>query len=94
MVTRNGLERLLLCVVLIGGLFVSALSSSALDNTGFEVPDQGSTGFEYAPAGASWGFSATTAGLSGPNGPWKCNSTSPDPLGDQFAYLQRASSIT
>ena len=93
MVTRNGLRRVLLSSFVIGGLFVSGLSSSALDNSGFEVPDKGNTGYEYEPAGASWGFSAT-AGVSGPNGPWKCNSTSPDPLGDQFAYLQYDASIT
>ena len=93
MTTKNSFKNVLLCVSIICGLFVSALSSSALDNAGFEVPDKGNPGWEYAPAGASWGFSAT-AGLSGPNGPWKCNSTSPDPLGNQFAFLQYDASIT
>ncbi|MFT5122079.1 MAG: hypothetical protein ACI97B_000706 [Verrucomicrobiales bacterium] len=68
-------------------------SARALDNTGFEVPDQGDTGFQYTPPAASWTFSAQ-AGLSGPNGPWRASTVSPDPLGDQFAYLQAASSFS
>ena len=79
----------------VGGLFFAATPVSALNNTGFEAPDKGDTvtGYEYAPPGATWGFSAK-AGLSGPNAPWKCASTSPDPLGNQFAYLQYDASIT
>ncbi len=82
-----------LMAAVIGGLFFAATPVSALNNTGFELPDKGDTGYEYAPAGATWGFSAK-AGLSGPNAPWKCASTSPDPLGNQFAYLQYDASIT
>jgi len=80
-------------VAVVGALIFAATPVSALDNTGFETPDKGDAGWEYAPAGASWGFSAK-AGLSGPNGPWKCNSVSPDPLGNQFAYLQYDATIT
>ena len=68
-------------------------TASALDNSGFEVPDQGDTRFAYGPAGATWSFTGG-GGLSGPNGPWKCDSTSPDPLGDQFAYLQGVAAIS
>jgi hypothetical protein len=64
-----------------------------IDNSGFEVPDQGDAGFEYTPSGALWTFS-DGSGLSGPEGPWACNSTSPDPLGDQFAYMQGATAIS
>jgi hypothetical protein len=59
---------------------------------GFESPDQGDTGYTYTPTGTAWTWSAN-AGLSGPNGPWYCDSTSPDPLGNQFAYLQHDASI-
>jgi hypothetical protein len=64
-----------------------------LGNAGFEVPDQGASGYAYQPAGATWTF-ASGSGLSGPTGPWKCDSTSPDPLGDQFAYMQGATTIS
>ncbi|MDP6525987.1 MAG: Ig-like domain-containing protein [Kiritimatiellia bacterium] len=80
--------------VAVAALFVTAVSAGALDNPGFEVPDQGAGGHTYAPAGASWTFTPAQSGLSGPNGPWKCNSTSPDPLGDQFGYLQNVSTIS
>ena len=75
-------------------LILAAGPAGALDNSGFEVPDKGDAGWEYAPAGASWAFTPAKSGLSGPGGPWRCNSTSPDPLGDQFAYLQRDSTIS
>jgi len=58
-------------------------------NPGFETPDQGDSAYGIPPSGGIWTFSGGS-GLSGPNGPWKCDSTSPDPLGDQFAYLQGA----
>jgi hypothetical protein len=64
-----------------------------IDDPGFEVPDQGDAGFEYNPSGAIWTFT-DGSGLSGPDGPWACDSTSPDPLGDQFAYLQGAAAIS
>ncbi len=80
--------------VAMAALFVTAISASALDNPGFEVPDKGTGGWEYAPVGATWTFTPAKSGLSGPNGPWKCNSTSPDPLGDQFGYLQEISIIS
>jgi len=92
MVIGNDLRPAFLGVFVIVGLFVSALSAGALDNAGFEVPDKGGAGYEYEPAGASWAFSPG-AGVAGPNSSWKCDSTSPDPLGDQFAYLQNAASI-
>ena len=63
----------------------------ALENSGFEAPDQGNS-WSYAPAGSSWAPTAS-AGLSGPVGPWIADNTSPDPAGDQFAFLQRAASI-
>ena len=93
MTTTHRFRTHLLCASVIVGFVCSVLSVGALENTGFEAPDKGSSGYEYEPAGASWNFSPK-AGLSGPNGPWKCNSTSPDPLGDQFAYLQYDASIT
>jgi hypothetical protein len=79
----------------IGILALTAIPAHALNNTGFETPDKGdaTTGWQYAPTGASWVFSAS-AGLAGPNSPWKCNSVSPDPLGNQFAFLQYGASIT
>ena len=91
--TARSVRTLLLCTAVIGGLGFFAHSSIALENAGFELPDKGGAGFEYEPSGASWTFSAA-AGLAGPDSVWKCNSTSPDPLGDQFAFLQRAASIT
>jgi len=71
-----------------------------LRNLGFESPDFGTNGWKYGVLGGSpmtlgelavavWTFGGG-AGLSGPNGPWKANNTSPDPLGDQFAFLQGA----
>jgi len=83
-----------------GAITLSAVTASALSNTGFETPDYGTTGWSYAPSGATWGFTpldsgaGVGAGLSGPGGPWACSSTSPDPLGNQFAFLQRASCIS
>ena len=74
-------------------LVLTVTTGHALDNPGFEVPDKGAGGWEYAPGGASWTF-APSAGVSGPNGPWRCNSVSPDPLGNQFGYLQNASTIS
>jgi predicted secreted protein len=95
MIIKPQLGTVTILVALISGLFFAATPVSALDNTGFETPDKGdaTTGWAYAPAGASWGFSAK-AGLSGPNAPWKCASISPDPLGNQFAFLQYDASIT
>lgn len=93
MTKKQQVRNVTMLVTVIGGLFFAATPASALNNTGFETPDKGDTGYEYAPAGATWGFSAK-AGLSGPNAPWKCGSTSPDPLGNQFAYLQYDASIT
>ena len=84
--------------VITAALTLAAVSAGALENRGFETPDQGTTGWSYAPAGATWGFtpqgSNQGAGLAGPTTPWRCNNTSPDPMGDQFAYLQRNSCIT
>jgi len=72
----------------------------ALDNPGFEFPDKGSGGWEYfrtMDAGeltaAVWTYTGAGPGLSGPTGPWKATDNSPDPLGDQFAYLQGAAAI-
>lgn len=95
MTKKLQLRTVTMLVTVIGGFFFAATPVSALNNTGFETPDKGdaSNGYEYAPAGASWGFSAK-AGLSGPNAPWKCASISPDPLGNQFAYLQYDACIT
>ena len=66
-----------------------SISPATYYDGGFETPDQGDTGWNYYPnfSGSPWTFSDGT-GLSGPGGPWRCNSTSPDPLGDQFAFLQ------
>lgn len=80
-------------VVFNGAVFVATVAG-ALGNAGFEVPDQGSAGFQYAPDGASWAFTPGKSGLAGPDSPWKCGNLSPDPQGDQFAYLQGASMIT
>jgi len=86
--TEQGLALVVMALVL------ANVQAHALDNPGFEVPDKGAGGWEYAPAGASWTFTAAKSGLSGPNGPWKCSSTSPDPLGDQFGFLQDVSTIS
>jgi hypothetical protein len=95
MTIRQQVRTLTTLATVIGGLFFAATPVSALDNTGFETPDKGdaTTGWAYAQTGATWGFSAK-AGLSGPNAPWKCASISPDPLGNQFAFLQYDASIT
>lgn len=76
-----------------GVLVCAVTSAEALENTGFETPDQGSSDFAYTPANALWTFSAK-AGVGGPTSPWKCNNISPDPLGDQFAFLQNMATIT
>jgi hypothetical protein len=68
-------------------------TAEVVDSYGFEVPDQGDSGWAYTPTGSVWTFTGGS-GLSGPNGPWKCNSTSPDPLGDQFAFLQGTAAIS
>ena len=82
-------------------LVLAACTAHALDNPGFEMPDKGAGGWEYFDtmdagelAAAVWTHTGAGAGLSGANGPWKCDSTSPDPLGDQFAFLQAAASIS
>jgi hypothetical protein len=59
---------------------------------GFELPDQGDAGFTYGPNGTPWSFA--NSGYSGPNGPWYCDSTSPDPLGNQFAFLQGVAAMS
>ena len=75
-----------------------------LRNPGFESPDFGTSGWKYGVsggspmtlaelAGAVWTFGGG-AGLSGPNGPWKANDTSLDPLGDQFAFLQGPATVS
>ena len=74
---------------LTAGLLLSAIPAHALDDPGFETPDKGDAGWEYRPVGGLWNY-VGGAGVSGPNGPWKCNSVSPDPLGDQFGFLQGA----
>lgn len=69
----------------------------SLENSGFETPDQGSTGYTNNPTGVDgWTFTQITgvAGLSGPDGPWECSTYSTDPLGDQFAYLQKQATIS
>ncbi|MDD2600416.1 MAG: Ig-like domain-containing protein [Kiritimatiellae bacterium] len=96
---RNQIKKAVLCSAAICGIFLAATSANALNNTSFEAPDKGDKGYEYAPAAASWVFSnipsaGRGAGLSGPNGPWKCDNISPDPGGDQFAFLQRDARIT
>ena len=73
-------------------LTTTSQAGAGLINTGFETPDKGTNGWSYAPTDATWAFAAG-AGLSGPNGPWKADNTSPDPLGDQFAYLQGVATI-
>jgi len=73
-------------------MFSCTVPLAALSNGGFETPDQGASGFDRFPAGADWAFNG--AGVAGPSSPWKCNSTSPDPSGDQFAFLQDSSSIS
>ena len=72
---------------------------NALDNPGFELPDKGSSGWEYFStmnagelAAAVWSYTGG-GGLSGPAGPWRAANTSPDSLGDQFAYLQGTGTI-
>jgi hypothetical protein len=65
----------------------------ALENSGFEIPDQGDAAFQYRPTGGTWTF-LDGAGLSGPNSTWKAMDNSPDPLGDQFTYLQAVASIS
>jgi hypothetical protein len=95
MTKKQQVRTITMLATMVGGLFFAANPVSALDNTGFETPDKGdaTTGWAYAQTGATWGFSAK-AGLSGPNAPWKCANTSPDPLGNQFAFLQYDASIT
>ncbi len=96
MITQNRIKTVLTLAAVAMAIFLTAGSASALDNSGFETPDQGDSGYTnpYPPTGVDgWTFTGGS-GLSGPNGPWKCNSTSPDPLGDQFAYLQGAASIS
>jgi hypothetical protein len=81
---------------LVKAAVIPAGSVSALDNSGFEVPDQGDNGYTnpYPPTGVDgWTFTGGS-GLSGPDGPWRCQSDSPDPLGDQFAYLQGTAAIS
>jgi beta-lactam-binding protein with PASTA domain len=68
-------------------------SDQVVDSYGFEVPDYGDSGWAYRPTGSVWTFIGGS-GLSGPNGPWKCNSTSPDQAGDQFAFLQGVATIS
>ena len=94
MTARHPIKNWISCAAVAGVLLFAGPMTHALENTGFEAPDQGTTGFTYEPAGASWSFSAGSAGLAGPGSVWKCNSTSPDPQGDQFAYLQLEASIT
>lgn len=91
--THRTMKSVILQAAVAGCLVFAASMADALENTGFEVPVQAAGGYKYTPAGASWSFSAS-AGLSGKDGPWKCNSISPDPLGAQFAYLQGAASIS
>jgi len=93
--TKNRIKTMLTITVMAMAIFLMAGSASALDNPGFEVPDYGESNWAYGGdiSGASWTFTEN-AGLSGPGGPWRCTSTSPDPLGDQFAFLQRVSSIS
>jgi hypothetical protein len=84
-----------------GGAFVVTYTVSTgpvpqvVDSYGFETPDQGdgTWDFTYNPTGSVWTFTGGS-GLSSPNGPWKCNSTSPDPLGNQFAYMQGTAVIS
>jgi hypothetical protein len=85
--------RIIKHVMLIAMLLSSAVPVFALSNTGFETPDEGASGWEKPPSGAVWTFTGG-GGVGGPNSPWKCNSTSPDPLGDQFAFLQNSATIT
>jgi hypothetical protein len=76
-------------------------------NSGFEMPDTtGMNDFElhnaaygfdpvYAAefATAIWTFTGGS-GFAHPPSPWECYSISPDPLGDQFALMQGAASIS
>ncbi|MBT3295394.1 MAG: fibronectin type III domain-containing protein [Verrucomicrobia bacterium] len=91
------LRSMLMAVIV--GLAMNSSLAVTLENTGFETPDFG-TGWEYFKdmnagelSSAVWTFTGG-AGLAGPGSPWVCNSTSPDPLGDQFAYLQGGASVS
>lgn len=75
---------------------LGAQSSDAnVVNGSFETPDKGTNGWNYESGlVSSWTFNATGGtGLSGPNGPWKASNTSPDPGGDQFAFLQGGTAV-
>jgi hypothetical protein len=85
-------------ILVIGCLWLSppATATPIILNSGFEVFDQGSNGYHY------WGDMTeseksevkwTGLNLAGPNSPWKANNNSPDPLGNQFAYLQNVTSF-
>ena len=66
--------------------------AAQLAGGGFESPDEGASGWNYSPASPSWTFTGNS-GQAGPTSPWICDTTSPDPKGDQFAFFQGASSI-
>jgi hypothetical protein len=63
---------------------VSPAVTGGFSNGGFEVPNLGG-GFQYAPAGASWVFTAA-AGISG-NGSGFTSGNPPAPEGLQVALL-------
>jgi len=87
-VRTRGLQQILLITILLN----CVAPIFALSNTGFESPNKGASGYEYTPSGAYWTFSG--AGVAGSTSPFKCNNTSPDPSGDQFAFIQRTGTIT
>lgn len=93
MIIKRQIRGKTLWVAAISGLVLATTSSGALKNVGFQMLDQGGTGYAYAPIDAAWAFSAN-AGVAGWNSPWKCDTLSPDPQGTQFAYLQRVATIS
>ena len=71
---------------------VTVETAGSLDNAGFETPVLGSPYYEYAPAGASWTFSAGAGISSGPTVPTPLTPIAP-PDGIQHAFLQGAHSM-
>ncbi|MCH9674709.1 MAG: DUF4347 domain-containing protein, partial [Gammaproteobacteria bacterium] len=61
---------------------------------GFETPDQGASGYTANPGGTPWTFTHIRSGLAGPNSTWSNGDPSPDPLGDQFAFLHLEATIS
>ncbi|MBA4065783.1 MAG: hypothetical protein C0501_19110 [Isosphaera sp.] len=70
---------------------VPAPPGPLLADGGFEAPGVGAGGFEYAPTGTAWAYSAT-AGVSG-NGSAFTGGSPGAPEGGQVAFLQGAGSI-